>query len=116
VATSIQTPGSTTNVAAGWVTRKAVSEFWIRRGLVRPSTIIAVGTERGSCRKGETPTVTEVFGKPASVNDARKRLSGRRGRNRPTPRPIKAAQQVAMDGDLTSEDMCVTLELQVDLK
>ena len=104
------------NVADGWVTTNEVSEFSIRRGCRRPSTINAVGTERGSCRKGETDTVAVAFGRLASVNEDRKRASARRGRTTPMPRPRTAPQQAAKDGDLTSVDMCVTLELQVDLK
>src|SRR6202011_2628267 len=50
--TLTQTPGSTMNVAVGWVTTKDASEFSIRRGCRRPCTINAVGTERGTCRRG----------------------------------------------------------------
>ena len=104
------------NLAAGWVTTKEVRELPIRRGCLRPSTIIAVGTARGACRNGETETVAVAFGRPASVSEARKRAPARRGRTTPMPRPRTAPQQAAKDGDLTSVDMCVTLELQVDLK
>jgi hypothetical protein len=104
------------NVAVGWVTTKDASEFFIRRGCRRPSTINAVGTERGTCLSGEIDTVDDAFGSPASVNDARKWASARRGRMTPEPRPMRAPQQAAKDGDLTSADMCATLELQVDLK
>ncbi|MEN3319855.1 MAG: hypothetical protein V7643_3256 [Mycobacterium sp.] len=66
-------------VAAGWFTTNDASEFSIRRGFLRPSMMNAVGTERGTCLSGETDTVDVAFGSPASVNDARKRASARRG-------------------------------------
>ena len=104
------------NVASGWVTTKEVSELPIRRGCLRPSTINAVGTDRGTCRNDETDTVAEAFGRPASDNAARKRASARRGRIAPAARPRRAPQHAAKDGDLTGVDMCATLELQVGLK
>src|SRR5881227_530326 len=101
VPTLTQMPGSTTNVAVGWVTTNDASEFSIRRGCLRPSTINAVGTERGTCLSGETDTVAVAFGSPASVNEARKRASARRGRIAPAPRPRRAPQHAARDGNLT---------------
>ena len=109
--TLTQTPGSTTNVAVGCVTTKDAREFSIRRGRLRPSTIKAVGTERGTCLSGETDTVAVAFGSPAFLSDARNRASARRGRMIPAPRPRRAPQHAATDGDLTSLDIRGTLEL-----
>ena len=71
-------------------TTKDAREFSIRRGRLRPSTIKAVGTERGTCLSGETDTVAVAFGSPAFLSDARNRASARRGRMIPAPRPRRA--------------------------
>ncbi len=55
------------NVASGWVTMNDVNEFSTRAGANLPSTIAAVGTDRGTWGSAVTVTGVPATGSPAST-------------------------------------------------